>query len=100
MARKFMTKEVTFTIVKAGTIAIDENGLPKVEALAPITLMGEVDKTRAQKLINKQGVNGQVFAVETKTEKYKMKVEDFIKIATLVQDGDEEEEDEDESENE
>lgn len=101
MARKYMTKEVTFTTVKLAKMEVAENGLPVAVEVAPVTLMGHVSKDKAQKLVNKEHDEQLiVFAVEVETQTYKMKVSDFIKQAELVTDGDDsEEEDEDEDDN-
>ena len=96
-----MTKEVTMTTVKIAKVGMDENGLPTAEQLEPITMLGNVSKEKAQKLVNKDmGMDVTVFAVETITQVYKMKVKDFIKVAELVADNDnlDEEESEEDSE--
>jgi hypothetical protein len=99
MARKYMTKEVTFTKVFAARMEIDENGMPKAEPVAPIEVMGTVDKAKAQKLILKNHDEMlTVFKVEVVTQTYKMKVSDFIKIAELVSDTDNLDEEDDDNE--
>jgi predicted AlkP superfamily phosphohydrolase/phosphomutase len=98
--RKFMTKEVTVTMVKVATIGIDENGLPSVTDIETVELLGELTKEKATKKYNKAGGTKTVFNVTTETRTYKMEVSEFIKVATLVTGEDEslEEEDEEEAE--
>ena len=99
--RKFMTKEVTITEVKIAKVGMDENGLPTVEQMEPKTVLGNISKEKAQTLVTKEfGMGVTVFAVETITQVYKMKVTDFIKVAELVTEGDnlDEEESEEDSE--
>jgi hypothetical protein len=100
MARQYMTKEVTSTIIKAGKIVVGESGIPEVAVLEPITVLGTISQEKAQKRVNKlHGIGSTIFALETESKVYRMKVEDFIKIAELVTDeneGSDVDEDEDE----
>jgi hypothetical protein len=100
MARQYMTKEVTSTIIKAGKIVVSESGIPEVAVLEPITVLGTISQEKAQKRVNKlHGIGSTIFALETESKVYRMKVEDFIKIAELVTDeneGSDVDEDEDE----
>ena len=99
--RKFMTKEVAVTKVMVGNVAIDENGLPKVEGIEHVEMLGELTKEKATKKYTKAGGSKTVFNVTTETRTYKMEVAEFIKVATLVTDEDNlEEEDENEEEEE
>jgi hypothetical protein len=101
MARKYMTKEVTFTKVFAAKMDINEDGLPVAVPVAPIEVMGTIDKAKAQKLIIKNHDEMlTVFKVEVVTQTYKMKVSDFIKIAELVSDTDNLDEEDEDSEDE
>jgi len=86
--RKYMTKEVTTTTIKIAQVTVDtETGLPKVEQLEPVIVLGTMSKDRAQKRINKDfGMGVTIFGMEENTYTYKMKVADFIKVAELVQD--------------
>jgi hypothetical protein len=94
MARQYMTKEVTSTIIKAGKIVVGESGIPEVAVLEPITVLGTISQEKAQKRVNKlHGIGSTIFALETESKVYRMKVEDFIKIAELVTDDTEEEND-------
>lgn len=93
-----MTKEVTVTNVKVANIGIDENGLPKVEGIETIELLGELTKEKAEKKYRKSGGNKTVFNVTTETRTYKMEVSEFIKVATLVTDDDNVDEEESEDE--
>ncbi|UTC25188.1 transcriptional regulator [Cytobacillus phage Bfsp1] len=99
--RKFMTKEVTITEVKIAKISMDSNGMPVAEQMEPMSLLGNVSKEKAQKLVTAEhGMGVTVFGVQTITQTYKMKVKDFIKVAELVSEGDnlDEEESEEDSE--
>lgn len=97
--RKYMTKEVTFTTVKATEIVV-EKGEPKLVKLTPIIMLGDLTIEKAQKKLQKEtGTNAQVYAIESDTKTYKMKVSDFIKVAEEVTEGDNtEDEDDDEDE--
>lgn len=78
-----MTKEVTQTTVKLAKM-IMENGTPKAIELPDEVLLGNVSLEKAQRLMNKKYEKPvTVFAVQPETKVYEMKVEDFIKVATL-----------------
>lgn len=85
--RKFMTKEVTKTVVKVTEVK-NVNGQPVAEQLEDVTLLGNVSMEKAQRAINKkfEGRNVTVFAVETNTLTYELPVEEFIEIATVKED--------------
>lgn len=92
MARKMMTKEVTKTTVKLAKM-VNENGVPKAEALEDEILLGNVTLEKAQKeIVKKHGASVTVFGVEPDTTLYEMPVEEFIKIATVKVDEPKEEE--------
>lgn len=83
--RKFMTKEVTKTTVKVAQITQGENGLPVANHLEDIVLVGNVTMEKAQKEAAKRFDHPvTVFGVEPSTELYRLSVEDFLNIATLV----------------
>jgi hypothetical protein len=96
--RKFMTKEVTVTIAKLANIGIDENGLPKVEDIETVEILGELNKEKAEKKLRKAGNLKTLFNVTTETRNYKMEVAEFIKVATLVTDTDNVDEEEESDE--
>lgn len=99
MARQYMTKEVTSTKIQSGKIVI-ENGLPKVEPMPELTVMGTISDVKATKLVYKKyGMGATIYNTETETKVYRMKVEDFIKVAELVTE-DTLEEDEDDADDE
>lgn len=80
--RKYITKEVTRTIIRLATIEVT-NGSPEAVTLEPIETLGNYDKSKAQKLINKSHQNVTVTTVENITETYQMEITEFIKHATL-----------------
>lgn len=83
--RKTMTKEVTKTTVTIGRI-IKVEGLPTLENLPSVIMIGNVSLEKAQKEVNKGvAIPVTVFGVEPTTEMYEMDVELFIKHATLVE---------------
>jgi Ran GTPase-activating protein (RanGAP) involved in mRNA processing and transport len=88
--RKYMTKEVTSTEIKLAQLVINEEGLPIANVIPSHVVLGELTKEKAQKLISKKFPSGGVtiYAMETKTNTYKMEVSKFIKVAELVK-GDE-----------
>jgi Ran GTPase-activating protein (RanGAP) involved in mRNA processing and transport len=100
MARKYMTKEVTFTTAKIAKMEIGENGLPVAVPVDDIIFMGNVTKEKAQKLVNKVIDGSTVYSVETATQTYRMKVTDFInsELSELVLDGDNNDDEEEEDE--
>lgn len=94
-----MTKEVTFTTVFMASMEINEDGLPQVVQQAPVKMLGEITKEKAQKIINKkqekaQGEAVTVYKVETEKQIYRMKVTDFINspLVEIVETEDEGEE--------
>lgn len=86
-----MTKEVTFTKIKLAKMEMVDGQLSAV-TLPDEVVIGNVSLESAQRQIRKshgQGIT--VFAVEPETQMYKMLVEDFLKHAELVTDGEQEE---------
>lgn len=84
--RRMMTKEVTSTIVKVAKIDMVD-GVPQAVELEPITLLGNVDSERAQKIVSKQhGAGVTVLSVEADTKVYELEVTEFLKIARLKED--------------
>jgi hypothetical protein len=82
--RRKMTKEVTKTTVKVARTIQGENGLPQVEQLEDVILLGNVDAEKAQKLVAKRfDFPVTVYAVQADTEVYEMDVEKFIELAEL-----------------
>jgi hypothetical protein len=99
--RKYMTKEVTSTIIKMAKMEVNEKGLPTAIEVPSVTILGDINKERAQKLVNKNHDELlTVYAVETKTEVYRMKVTKFMEIAELVTDDNADETDTDDEEDE
>jgi hypothetical protein len=87
MARQYMTKEVTITTIKSGTIKLNKEGQPEVISKEDIIELGTISQAKANKLVYKKyGVGTTIYSMETETKMYRMKVEDFIKIAELVTD--------------
>lgn len=83
--RKFMTKEVTKTTVKVAQITKGENGLPVATNLDDVVLVGNVALEKAQKEVAKRFDHPvTVFGVEPSTQLYRLSVEEFLSIATLV----------------
>jgi hypothetical protein len=81
--RKLMTKEVTSTIVKVAKIDMVE-GQPQAVELEPITLLGNVDLEKAQKIVSKaKGPTVTVLSVEADTQVYELEVTEFLKVARL-----------------
>lgn len=82
-----MTKEVTLTTIKSGTIKLNKEGQPEVISKEDIIELGTISQAKANKLVYKRyGVGTTIYNMETETKLYRMKVEDFIKLAELVTD--------------
>lgn len=78
-----MTKQVTVTKVKIAKIII-ENGKPKVLPMKDEILLGNVNKDKAHKIIDKRyDCKVVVLDLQTDTKIYEMEVEEFIKVAKL-----------------
>lgn len=85
MARKYMSKDVTTTTIKCGKIQISKEGKPEILELPDITEIGTLTETRINKLVNKQyGFGVSIYNVIEETKTYRMKVEEFMKVAELV----------------
>jgi Histone-like Protein p6 len=83
MARKMMTKEVTFTTVKLAKLEVVD-GQPVIVHLPDETLIGNISPEHAQRLLNKKhGVPVTIFEVTADTTVYEMPVEEFIKLAKV-----------------
>ena len=96
-----MTKEVTITKAMVGEVGFNaETMLPEVTNVETLTLLGELTKAKAEKVLRKAGETKTLFKVETETLVYKMAVSEFIKVATLVTDEDNVDEEEEEEEEE
>jgi hypothetical protein len=88
--RKMMSKEVTQTTVKVGKVVIGDNGMPSIEPLPDLILVGNVSQAKAQKTVVEKyktlvnaGVTVTVFGIEANTVVYEMEVEKFIELATV-----------------
>ena len=98
--RKFMTKEVQFTLVKSAKMELVA-GLPKAMPLDDVTMMGKVSQEKALKEIQeKYGQMAMVYKVEHYTKMYKMSVEEFVQLAEEVNPDDKDTQEEDENEDE
>lgn len=85
--RKYMTKEVTSTTVKIAKMEVVD-GKPTATTLEDEILLGNVTLEKAQKAVTKKhGAGVTVFGVEPATKIYKLAVEEFLKIAEEVVDG-------------
>lgn len=83
MARKYMTKEVTQTIVKSAIVEMVE-GEPKAVELPDEIILGNVSMSHAQTVLNRKYKRPvTIFALEPETKVYEMEVEEFIKLARL-----------------
>lgn len=97
-----MTKEVTFTTAFMAKMEINEEGLPVAVQLPTQIILGSVTKEKAQKMFEKSEkdfAGTTVYKVESETSVYRMKVEDFVRLAEKVTEDTPEDEDEDEDEN-
>lgn len=84
--RKHMTKLVTQTVVQCAKMEA-KNGKPVAIPMDDIVLLGNVSLKRAQKQIKKEyGENVVALSARAKTIKYQMAVEDFISVATPIED--------------
>lgn len=98
--RRFMTREVTSTLIKVAKMETNEEGLPVANPVGEKTLLGNIKMDRAQKIAREEfGEGATVFHLEANTHKYRMPVETFVELADIVTD-ENEEEDEDEFEDE
>lgn len=99
MARKMMSKEVTFTKIKITKIEVNEQGLPVAVVLPEETILGSVSFDKAQKMVNKKYAdNITIYDMEEFSNTYVMEVEEFIKLAKLKDANEPEESEEDDSE--
>lgn len=87
MARQYMTKEVTRTLINSGKIIINPEGEPIIKVNKGFEVIGTISKEKAQKLVNKQyGIGSTIYSMNEIKETYRMRVEEFIKVAELVTD--------------
>lgn len=78
-----MTKAVTSTTIKSVEVR-DINGELKMIPLTDVIVMGNVDKRRAQIMLNKMySVPVTVTSVEAETVVYEMEVTRFMELATI-----------------
>ena len=90
MARKMMTKAVTSTTIKSVEVR-DINGELKMIPLTDVIVMGNVDKRKAQIMVNKMySVPVTVTSVESETVVYEMEVTRFMELATIKEEKTEE----------
>lgn len=84
--RKTMKKEVTKTTVTLARMSM-KDGQPFAEPMEDEVLIGNVSAEKAQKEIKKKYNDDRVvvFTVQPQTEVYEMNVEDFIQVATIVE---------------
>lgn len=103
--RKYMTKEVQFTLVKSAKMELVA-GMPKAIPMDDLTVLGKMSQEKALKEVQeKYGNMAMVYKVEHFTKVYKMSVEEFVELAEEVNtesngfdNVDEDEEDEEEGE--
>lgn len=96
--RKFMTKEVQFTLVKSAKMELVA-GMPKAIPLNDLTVMGKINQDKALKEVQElHGSMAMVYKVEHFTKTYKMSVEEFVQLAEEVNPDTEVEEEEEDNE--
>lgn len=92
MARRMLTRKVTFTTVKVAKL-VRENGVTEAIDLPDEVLIGNRSVEQAQKQMNKKYEDQvQVMEVQADTKEYEMPIEEFIKQATVKEDKQDEEE--------
>lgn len=83
MARKMMTKEVTFTSVRIAKMEV-QNGQGVIVNLPDETIIGHVSLEQAQRILNKKhGEPVTIFELTVNTTKYEMPVDEFITLASV-----------------
>jgi hypothetical protein len=81
--RKLMTKEITQTSFEVARTEIID-GKPVAVIQPKETILGELTRDKAQKLMNKKYSESViVYDLKVFTQTYEMEVEEFIKVATL-----------------
>ena len=89
--RKDLQREVTKTVIKSVTTHV-LGGTPTISKNEDLVIIGNESEDRAVKLaVKAYGTGTTVVSVEPNTQKYKMPLEQFIELATLVTDEDESE---------
>lgn len=87
--RKEMQREITNSIIEYGEIAV-ENGTPKIVSSSTITELGKVSMEQANRIVRRlpenKGKQVTVFNVNHETNQYKLSIEKFLEVATLVED--------------
>lgn len=81
--RKKMTKQVTQSTIKSASIEMVD-GHPMAKKLPDIVVLGNVNVTKAQRIVDKEYFNATVIEVQAETNNYEMLVEDYIKLADKV----------------
>jgi hypothetical protein len=81
--RKYLTKEVTFTVCQIAKIELI-NGTPQVVTLPELQLLGSVSEEKCIKLVQKEhGSNASIYEHYTYSQVYEMEVTEFIKHAKI-----------------
>lgn len=94
MVRRTLTREITTTTIKAAKMEVVD-GVPQAIPLADETVLGSLNLEKAQKHIEKiHGKGVTVFDTVRESKRYQMPIEEFISLATVVEDDDEENEEE------
>lgn len=84
--RKYMTKLVTQTIIQCAKMET-KDGQPVAIPMDDVVLLGNLSLKRAQKEIKKEyGDNVVALSAKARTIRYEMAVEDFISVATPIED--------------
>ena len=84
--RKYMTKLVTQTVIQCAKMET-KDGQPVAIPMDDVILLGNVPLKRAQREIKKEyGENVVALSAKARTIKYQMAVEDFILVATPIED--------------
>lgn len=90
MARRMLTRKVTFTNVKVAKLSRNEDGRTEAVDLPDEILLGNRSVEQAQKIINRKYEDHvQVMEVQADTKEYEMPVEEFIKLATVKEEQEE-----------
>ncbi len=84
-----MQREITNSIIEYGEIVV-ENGTPKIVSSSTITVLGKVSMEQANRIVRRlqenKGKQVTVFNVNHETNQYKLSIEKFLEVATLVED--------------
>ena len=86
MMRKTIVRTMATSTINAFSLTV-ENGVPKVENLEPLTVMGKASEKEALKALkDKYGKNAPVTvaSIDVEEDTYEISVEDFLKHAKKV----------------